>query len=215
MGPRGTALLEGSEGCEKKRPDGLIESYWDAIGKVWTIGWGHTGPVNGHPLGPGVTITQGAADALLAEDLRVYEVCVENVLSRPTSQLQFDAFVDFTYNDGCAAFRGSHLLLLFNSGLFQEAADELLKWDHDGQGNEIPGLKRRREAERALFLEGTQANAPALPAAPPPSSPAAATPGQPASTPVTTPTILIPPRLTVKALEDMIRQVMRNVGFRV
>jgi lysozyme len=45
----------------------------------------------------------------------------------------------------------STLLKLLNQGKFQEAADQLLRWDKAG-GQSLLGLSRRRRAERALFL---------------------------------------------------------------
>ncbi|MBX7020690.1 lysozyme, partial [Providencia rettgeri] len=37
MSPDGLAILQYFESCR-------LEAYWDADGKVWTIGWGDTGP---------------------------------------------------------------------------------------------------------------------------------------------------------------------------
>lgn len=49
-----------------KRDEGLrLKSYWDPIGKVWTIGYGHTGP----DVGPDTVWTQEHADVALLSDL--------------------------------------------------------------------------------------------------------------------------------------------------
>lgn len=45
ISPAGIALIKKFEGCARKRPDGLLESYPDpgTGGAPWTIGWGATG----------------------------------------------------------------------------------------------------------------------------------------------------------------------------
>jgi GH24 family phage-related lysozyme (muramidase) len=52
---------------------------------------------------------------------------------------------------GLGAFEKSTMLGLINIRRFKEAADEFLKWNKGG-GKVLPGLTRRRSAERALFL---------------------------------------------------------------
>jgi lysozyme len=47
--------------------------------------------------------------------------------------------------------RGSTLVILLNSGQADAAAQQFVRWDKAG-GREVAGLKRRREAERDLFL---------------------------------------------------------------
>jgi hypothetical protein len=68
------------------------------------------------------------------------------------NQNQFDALVCFAYNVGLGALHGSTLLKKVNTGDFDGAADEFLKWNHAG-GVVVPGLTRRRQAERSLFLQ--------------------------------------------------------------
>ena len=49
------------------------------------------------------------------------------------------------------------MLRNFNAGNISAAADAFLMWDKghvDGQAVEIPGLLKRRQAERAIFLQG-------------------------------------------------------------
>lgn len=61
------------------------------------------------------------------------------------------AIVSFTYNLGAGNLRNSTLRKRVNSELWEEAANELLKWTLAG-GKVSKGLQVRRNAERVLFL---------------------------------------------------------------
>lgn len=136
-----TGLLEtrNFESCE-------LEAYWDTNGKVWTIGWGHTGP----EVTQGLAWTQEQADAAQENDIRAAAATVNTQVTVPLTQPEFDALVDFTYNVGCGAFASSTLLNLLNQGDYQGAAEQINRWDHSG-GQVLAGLLRRREAETAEF----------------------------------------------------------------
>lgn len=136
----GVALIEEFEGCR-------LTAYQDSVG-VWTIGYGHTGP----DVHIALRITQAQADALLAEDLASFEKCVNDAVSHSITPNQFAALVSFAYNLGCQALRGSTLLHLLNQGDVSGAADQFQYWTHAG-GVILPGLVRRRVAEKALFLK--------------------------------------------------------------
>lgn len=137
----GLALIKSFEGCE-------LHEYVDAVG-VPTIGYGHTGP----DVHPGETETQAQADATLQHDLAEFEQGVNGCVSRNLTSNQFSALVSFAYNVGLGSLTDSTLLRKVNAGDFAGAADEFGKWVH-GNGNQVlPGLVRRRAAERALFLQ--------------------------------------------------------------
>ena len=127
----GLELIESFEGLR-------LNSYQDSVG-VWTIGYGHTQGVK-----PGQTITQQQAQAFLQQDLGVAESAV-NKLGLTLTDNQFAALVSFTFNLG-----GGNLNKLLSQGL-AAAPDRILLFDHAG-GRVLPGLTRRRQAERALFL---------------------------------------------------------------
>jgi hypothetical protein len=76
------------------------------------------------------------------------------VVKVPLTQNQFDALVSLVYNIGQTAFSNSTLLKKLNAKDYQGAADQFLRWNKGG-GKVMKGLVRRREAERALFLEVT------------------------------------------------------------
>jgi lysozyme len=140
-GGQGLALTEQFEGCE-------LTAYQDQVG-VWTIGYGHTGP----DVVAGLTITQDQAQALLAKDVGSASACVNAVVTVQLSQEEFDALVDFVFNLGAGAFRGSTLLRVLNTGDFAAAAAQFDAWDRAG-GAVVAGLLRRRQAETALFQTG-------------------------------------------------------------
>ena len=129
-----------------KQFEGLsLNAYQDQVG-VWTIGYGHTGlSVHG-----GLTVTQEQADQLLQSDVAASVNCVNHAVTSNINQNQFDALVDFVFNLGCASLLSSTLLRDVNAGDFTSAAPQILLWDH-AKGVDIPGLLRRRQAEKVLF----------------------------------------------------------------
>ena len=137
-GNEGIKLIKNYEGCR-------LTAYQCSAG-VWTIGWGHTGKVDGKAVCKGMKITQEKADALLVSDLVVYENHV-NALKRKFNQNEFDALVSFTYNCG----QGS-LQTLCKNRSSKQIAEALLKYNKAG-GKELAGLTKRRKAERELFLK--------------------------------------------------------------
>lgn len=137
-GMEGISLIKEFEGCE-------LDSYL-CPANVWTIGYGHTKSAK---KGQRIDLTH--AENLLRGDLKGFERTVKASVKVPLSQNQFDALIAFTYNVGSRAFQDSTLLRKLNSEDYSGAADELLRWDKGG-GRRLPGLTRRRIAERALFL---------------------------------------------------------------
>lgn len=137
---RGVELIAKYEGCR-------LEAYKCPAG-VWTIGYGHTaGVAQGQTLP-----SKEAAKTLLKEDLKKYGGYVNNCVKKgligfPLNQNQFDALTSFCYNCG----NGS-LQKLVSGRDAATVADKLLAYNKGG-GKVLAGLTRRREEERALFLE--------------------------------------------------------------
>ena len=130
-----------------------LERYKDSVG-LDTIGVGHL--ITGKEVPEiGNTITVELALQLLSEDVLKAARCVNDQVSIASiilDQTEFDALVSFVFNVGVGAFQQSTLLRLLQQGLYKPAADQLLRWDK-AAGKVIPGLSRRRAAERKLFLE--------------------------------------------------------------
>ncbi|MDM4091613.1 lysozyme [Klebsiella oxytoca] len=142
----GIALIKGFEGCR-------LTAYPDpgTGGAPWTIGYGWTYPVDGKPIKQGMKIDQATADGLLKTGLVSYENDVLKLVKVKLTQNQFDALVSFAYNVGSRALSTSTLLKKLNAGDIKGAADEFLRWNKAG-GKEMPGLTKRRKAERDVFL---------------------------------------------------------------
>lgn len=134
----GLALTEAFEGCR-------LTAYQDPKG-VWTIGYGHTGK----EVVPGLVWTQQQANKALALDVEWAATIVNKLVTANINQHQFDALVDFTFNEGATAFAKSTLLECVNSGNMQAAEVEFGKWIYSGKII-LPGLVKRRKAEVALF----------------------------------------------------------------
>ncbi|ECL4666167.1 lysozyme, partial [Salmonella enterica] len=134
------------EGCR-------LKAYPDPKtgGAPWTIGYGWTGKVDGKPVTPDTVIAQETADRLLKTGLVSYERDVSRLVKVKLTQGQFDALVSFVYNLGARAFSGSTLLRKLNAGDYDGAAGEFMRWVSPGTEVEA-GLRRRRQAERDLFL---------------------------------------------------------------
>jgi lysozyme len=63
----------------------------------------------------------------------------------------FDAMVSFAFNAGLGNLQRSTIRMKANRGEWEESAEAFMQWTKGG-GKELPGLVRRRKAERALFL---------------------------------------------------------------
>jgi lysozyme len=141
-----------------RRFEGFRANAYQCGAGRWTIGYGST-RLWGRAVHPDDTVTEAEAAAQFALDLGGFEADVLAAVSWPLSQCQFDSLVSFAYNVGAGALRRSTLVKLLNEGHLHEAADEFLRWDRAG-GQRVPGLTRRRAAERALFLEDLQPHRP-------------------------------------------------------
>lgn len=138
----GVDLISGFE-------DTRFKAYDDGEG-VWTMGTGTTVYPNGVKVRQGDTCTPEQAKAYFKYDLTKFEKTVNNSVTVPLTQNQFDAMVSLTYNIGSDAFHNSNLRKLLNKGDYQGAANQFLVWNKAG-GKVMKGLVRRREAERPLF----------------------------------------------------------------
>jgi GH24 family phage-related lysozyme (muramidase) len=143
VSPAGVALIKEFESF----PFGG-KPYQD-LAHVWTIGYGHTEGVG--PNSP--RITEEQASALLATDLDTRYGPAVNALDVGLNQHQFDALVSFVYNCGTGAIGAdTGVGRALRAHDWTAAADHLLDWNK-AKGQVIAGLTRRRQAERALFLQ--------------------------------------------------------------
>ena len=97
------------------------------------------------------TFSKDEVDGILSADLRRFEVGVAKLFPVGLTQGQNDALVSFAFNLGLGGVQRSTLRQQVLRGEIEAAADEFLKFTRGG-GKILPGLVKRRNDERALFL---------------------------------------------------------------
>lgn len=124
-----------------------MHPYTCPAGK-WTIGYGTTkGVTSKHP-----PITKEQAEKLLIRDMQAAENLVDALVTVPLNINQTAALISLVYNIGGGHFKDSTLLKKLNAGDYAGAAERFLVWRKAGV-MVLPGLVKRREAERELFLK--------------------------------------------------------------
>ena len=117
------------------------EAYEPVMGDVPTIGFGTTEGVE-----MGDRITPERALVRLLSDANKFERAVKRCAPVPMHQYEFDAYVSLTYNIGENAFCKSTLVKLLNQHKYEEACQQILRWDKF-KGLALPGLTKRRQEE--------------------------------------------------------------------
>jgi lysozyme len=145
LSDKGAEDLKGSEGFRS-------QPYLDGEG-VPTIGFGSTFYENGTRVTlKDAPLTKERALQIFKVTLKQYTSAVDKNVTVPLTQNEFDALVEFTYNVGVAAFKGSTLLKLLNAGAPKDqVAAQFLRWNKD-EGKVVPGLTNRRKRESTKFL---------------------------------------------------------------
>lgn len=139
----------------KEREGFQPQLYCDAAGHC-TIGYGHLvhlgklgdAPRREAPFELG--ITEAHADALLRKDVAIAEWALQNFVTVPLTQGQFDALTSFVYNVGPGAFEESTLRRVVNDRLYDAVPHELAKWNHVHKVANA-GLTKRRLAEIVMW----------------------------------------------------------------
>lgn len=145
--------MKASERCLDliRRFEGFRSKPYRCPAGVPTIGYGSTRYADGRPVKlTDAPITQEQADEIMRQTLGEYENAVNRYVTVPLSQNEFDALVDFAYNAGAKNLLNSTLLRKLNAGDRKGAAREFDRWVH-ANGEVLPGLVKRRMAERNLF----------------------------------------------------------------
>ena len=129
-----------------------LEAY-QCPSKKWTIGYGHTG----FDVHSGLVITVQKALQWFSMDINKAESPIHFFIHNPQVHLtqgQVDALTSFIFNAGQSAFTKSPILTLINQDKLSQVPEHLLKWDHDAEGQELWGLKLRRELEAEWWNNG-------------------------------------------------------------
>lgn len=147
LSANGAALIAGHEG--------KVNHLYDDPAGHCTIGIGHLvhrGNCNGSEP---AEFRRGLSDQevydLFIADAGRFIDAVNDLITVPLSQNQFDALVSFAFNVGIGALDGSTLRQKLNRGDYAGAVQEFGKWVK-ADGRTLPGLVRRREDEARLFL---------------------------------------------------------------
>lgn len=148
LSDRGLALICSFEGYHTKLPDGGCKAYLDKLAKphVWTIGYGCTEGVY-----EGLVWTKEQAEQAFRRELEKHEKFVQQIVTVPLNQNEFDALTSFCYNCG-----PNNLKTLVTNRLNKNKRGDTAKAFHlynKAGGKVYRGLTRRRAAESALFAE--------------------------------------------------------------
>jgi lysozyme len=124
--------------------------YRDPVG-ILTVGYGHV-------VQPGESFAlvseQQATDLMLA-DIERKKGWIAYYIHRLLNDNQYSAIMSLVYNLGVTPLTKT-LGQMVNAGEFEEAANEFPRWVYgrvNGQEEILPGLVKRRAAERDLFLK--------------------------------------------------------------
>jgi len=137
-------LIKAFEGLHK-RVGNMIHAYVCPAGYP-TQGWGIVVPSLDVP-----PITPEQADAKFSAVLPAYmmdALKLSPVLAAHPARLA--AVTSFVFNLGAARYKSSTLRRRINAGEWMDAAEEFDKWVL-AAGKKMPGLVKRRAAERELF----------------------------------------------------------------
>jgi len=164
LSERGADLMHRYEGC-RNRPY-LCPAH------IWTIGYGHVLyqqqirlPMmrkegesvqirKEYPLAEGDNRvwSKEEINQLFAADVASFERGVLRLVPGVHGrQGAFDALVSFAFNAGLGNLQRSQIRMRANRDDWEGAADALMDWTKGG-GKVLPGLVKRRQAERSLFL---------------------------------------------------------------
>lgn len=138
LSPGGLAQL-------KEREGGFVANTYDDAGG-FAIGYGmHTW--KGKPVTKHMQVTQPAADAEILQQIQeVYAPLVDNALTVPVTQPQYDALISLAWNSPTAA---RTLIKKLNAGMALTAQD--FQRSATSRGRPNVGLSTRRRAEFAPF----------------------------------------------------------------
>ena len=144
-------MQTGSAGLDLiKTSEGFRSNVYNDIAGNPTVGYGHkltqAEIASGH-FAAGITGAQGET-LLLADLAAVYEPAVNRLVDPSCNQNQFDALVDFCYNEGPRNFA-----TMMSHG-WSSIAGQIPRWVYaevNGQMQPVQALVTRRQNEVVLF----------------------------------------------------------------
>ena len=121
-------------------------AYTPVAGDVPTIGFGTT---SGVKLGDRTTPEKALNVAL--KDVQKFEGALKECVTVPLEQHEYDAYISLSYNIGSNAFCKSTLVRKLNTGDYEGACNQILRWDQFN-GKPLAGLTKRRQEEHKKCL---------------------------------------------------------------
>jgi lysozyme len=155
IGKKGIRLIKHFEG-------GGNYAYNDPVG-ICTVGVGHAlvphrrctaADFQRYGSREHPKMTDEHVDDILRRDLKNFMDRVTQLVRASTKQHEFDAMVALAFNIGLGGFEKSSVRRLHNLRMGFLAGRAFLVWNKgtiDGRLQELPGLTRRRKAERYLY----------------------------------------------------------------
>jgi lysozyme len=146
-----------------KHHEGVRYKPYRCPAQLWTVGVGHVlYPDQGrlpldqrddYPLQAKDqrTFPGAEVDGILSADLQRFEAGIAKLFPVVLTSGQNDALVSFAFNLGLGGVQRSTLRQKVLRGEIEEASNEFLKFTRGG-GKVLPGLLKRRQDERSLFL---------------------------------------------------------------
>jgi lysozyme len=134
-------------------------AYIDTDGTP-VIGYGLS-RIGGVPVQIGDRISSDQADAALKAHLQEIHRELDKIIKVELSDRQLSALASISFNVGVDNIKSSTLIQKINAKDYTGAADEFMRWDNanlQGAFVQMPGLTRRRSAERRLFLSNNQSS---------------------------------------------------------
>ena len=139
-------LIKKYEGCR-------LTSYKCPAG-VWTIGYGHTGAVDGSAIISGMRITKAKAIELLEKDVEKFAGYVDSKEFVPVklNSNQRDALISFAFNTGAG-----NLKTLCKGRTVEQIGEKIILYNK-ASGKTLNGLVKRRREEQKLFRKSVLPN---------------------------------------------------------
>lgn len=132
-----------------------LKAYLDSV-NVWTIGYGSTkNPYTGEKVKQGDVIIKATALDWLKKEIEQRTGAIKKLVKVPITANQLAALTSLAYNIGLGAFQRSCVLSNLNNKKISEAANCFLLYNKGRKNGilvEIPGLTKRRQLEKDLFL---------------------------------------------------------------
>lgn len=136
--------------------EGVVYQVYADVAGYLTAGVGHLLRKADGSFQIGDAVSASQVSAWFNADVAHAENTVNFYVTVPLNQNQFDALVSMCFNLGSAMFKNSdgsntRLLAYLNAGQYDQAAAEMLRWNHAG-GVVVAGLTVRRAQEQMQFM---------------------------------------------------------------